>query len=371
VGAGLVFVYGLWLWLFRDRWLHPTGFADDYRYLAQSKDWPTTWRHLFTPFNEHLVVPTRLWTYGVVRAAGDSDPAPFLAATAACFFVPTLLLAFLFFRRVGRTDEWGLIGAALFSLTLCYDEVVGWYSATQWLIPFNMLIGSLLLVECSSLRHFVFAPILAFAAPFSFSIGMLVGPLSAVWAIGRGISSRRAALCFVSGLAGSAIASLLIAQRMRESDYWLEGGKGAWSAFDPAGGAVYAVRLSVDRLVLTNLGWRATAAPLPAVGVLFPLFFLIGTLVLHRRPAVWRLYPALLVIVAGYASTLPFRTWEKYLVIINWTRYQLVPYLGLVALVVGAGATFFPGARLAWGRRSILFAIVVAGWTMLQGRGKL
>jgi hypothetical protein len=323
------------------------------------------------PFNEHLVVPTRLWTYGVVRAAGDADPAPFLSATAACFFAPTLVLAFLLFRRIGRTDEWGLIGAALFSLTLCYDEVVGWYSATQWLIPFNMLIGSLLLLESSSPRLFLFAPILAFAGPFSFSIGMLVGPLSAVWAIGRGAPGRRAALCLVSGSTGSAIALFLIGRRMSESDYWLEGGKGAWSAFDPVGGAVYAVRLSVDRLLLTNVGWRASAAPLPAVAVLFPLFFLIGILVLRKRPAVWRLYPALVFLVAGYASTLPFRTWEKYLVIINWTRYQLVPYLGLVALVVGAGARFFPGVRLTWGPRSILFAIAVAGWTMLQGRGKL
>src|SRR4051794_7490350 len=57
--------------------------GDDFAYIQGSREWPTTWRHLLTPHNTHIVPIFRIWTFGLVALAGHLENLPMVFAAAS------------------------------------------------------------------------------------------------------------------------------------------------------------------------------------------------------------------------------------------------------------------------------------------------
>src|SRR5690606_24544312 len=128
------------------RWEHPKIIGDDNHYLAYAETWPATRSALLVPYNEHLVVPTRLLTYALVQRGGD-NLATAMAVSAIPLFALTYLQLFFLARRWLGSEVAGLVATMLFALTGVYSEIIVWYSATQWLFAFNLLLVNLNVAE--------------------------------------------------------------------------------------------------------------------------------------------------------------------------------------------------------------------------------
>src|SRR3990172_2205659 len=64
----LAYVLALWLALHWQRLCEPELKVDDYHYVEIAASWDETRRNLFTPYNEHLCVLTRLFTWSICVA---------------------------------------------------------------------------------------------------------------------------------------------------------------------------------------------------------------------------------------------------------------------------------------------------------------
>jgi hypothetical protein len=335
-----------WLVLYRERFLRPAPpIGDDAHYLRDSADWPTTLGNLFAPYNEHMVVPARLLTYAVISIAGWIETPvhqPMAAATSG-LFLTTLVLLFAFARRWWGNDAAGLFTVVLFAMSTSYREVILWYSASQWLFSFGLLLAGLLLVTISAerprRRSVAAGMLVAFCGPFAYSIGVLVGPLCTIYGAARqcGAVARRSWTVLAPSV--GTVAALPVATALRLSwfgtpGYSESGGRGP-EAFRAGDGLVYILRLGVDLLVLRNLGYPHVTTEQSLIWVV-PLEAVAVVGLLRLRPALWRLWPHAVLIGLPYACTIPFRTWVEYGVLTNWSRYQLFPQLGLALLLTGA-----------------------------------
>jgi hypothetical protein len=213
--------------------------------------------------------------------------------------------------------------------------------------------------------------LLAAVAPWCYTIGAVVGPTAGVWHWLRQRTSWRVPwLLFAVGILSTVLAVAMVAKKTREAAYWESGGRGLWEAFDPVAGFAYVERLVVDRLLLTNLGWRRLPAPAAVALVLFAGAIAACVVALRRRPKLAAALPGLLLIALGYGVAIPFRTWESYVSICNWTRYQMLPQLGLALAFALVCSTLFP----CWfgpadRRRAFAFAAIATCWTILQKYG--
>lgn len=341
--AVLAVVLFLWAWFYRERWTHPVLAHDDLHYVAASIDAPNTWRTLLKPYNEHLVVPTRIWTWAWSRGASENQlpvrlawsTLPLFAAAAAQLF----LLAFARFR----SEAVALVVVAVFSLTSVYSEVVDWYAASQWLFPLNLLLWGLRAAESAGVRGerraASMSALPALMGPFAFSMGALVGPAASLWLATKMLERGRrpslwSGLPVLATVVALAMVAPILAAQLASEDYRSSGGRGLSETLNIPGGLVLSLRMTLEVLLLENLGVRGTLESRPAQAGLFAALVAAILILLRRRPAAWRIAPSLFLIVGGYAATIPLRTWVSYHDLLRWNRYQLVPQLG-VALLVG------------------------------------
>lgn len=388
----LVFVtiVALWLLLYRDRWLHPRIMFDDNDYLRSSATWELTRQNLFMPYNDHLVVPTRLVSYLCVRLS-DESTLPFACSLVVIpLFLLTLVLLFFFARREWRSDAAGLLAVALFSLTTCQREIIQWYSASIWLTCPICLLGSLLLIgdwrtPIGSARYFA-ACALCFLAPFSFSISALVGPITSMGVLcksGPIRPARRLLAATGPTLATLLAMSLIVPRLLRFSgadNHVVGGGRAFGETMDYLAGVHHSLQLSVDLLFLRNLGvlrtMNKTTEPTWHYTWLFPLLLLGFVAVLRLRPSAWRIYPFFLLIVLPYAITVPARTWVNYGDLVYWSRYQMLPQLGVALLLTGSISHLFPNAfgMGQWGLRAGqvvgLMLLAVALFSLHAGKAR-
>jgi len=363
---GLLGIATSWIWLYRGWLTHPTLFADDFHYILQSIDWETARSNLLVPYNEHLVPATRIVTWILLQLDPVHPERPFAAFTVGMLLLTSTLL-FFFARRIGVGDFAGLVAVASFVVSTSYSEVVTWYSASQWLISVCLLLASLLLVERPSDARLAGAILLSALAPWSYTIGVLVGPFTTFWLWTW--HRRREAPSFLPALAGiasSLVAVRLIRSSMTDPDYWKSGGHGMLEAFDPVGGLVYSARLFVERLLPMDrlFGWFE-ATPVRSI-VVFAALAVGAVAALRAKPALARLWPIAVLIGLAYAITVPFRTWQPYLGIVSWNRYQLIPSLGFSLLAAGVVGSF-PRLRDAINRTMLLwFLMALALWTIIQ-----
>jgi hypothetical protein len=350
-------IFGAALFLHRWEWAEPRFIDDDRINLEIARTWESTCRHLFKPFNEHLLVPTRLWAYAAVRLSTPESLPHALLGGVWLLFGLALVQLFLLARREFGGDGVGLLAVAGFSLTYVHHECLWWFMAAQWLWTLNLLLTVWLILDprTPATGRVNLAAAASFVGPFCFSIGLVVGPCAAMWIACRWRVNRCACWRPVVGtMLGLIVTAPFVVEGLRHDDPGRYGVQLRWFAFDFWHGLGTTARLVVDYLVLGNLGlprsvtWQAPAFytstgftavswPPTAAAMIFPFVAAIPATVLARRPSRWRLAPFVLLIVLNYGIVVPFRSWMDYPQLSNWTaRYQLLPHLGLVLFFVGA-----------------------------------
>jgi len=365
-------VVALWVAMFWRRWSDPNLSTDDNIYIALSRNWQVTRDNLFAPFAEHLCPVTRLWTWLVCSVVDEQHRARALATSGLVLFAATFPPLAVFVRREWGSPALSLIAVSLFALTRVHDEVVMWYSASQWCWSLLLLLSSLLVAQSNASRGSTPAVavcvILAAVGPFFYLVGLLVGPVTAVYlACSRRGSDARAIPIWRSALplAGTA-AFLAVFVPMRlvgvlsHASY---GGTLAIHSVAPLRGVLYGLRSTADLLMLRNLG--SDYHSLLSRAVYAALFFaaVFGVVTLIRRTNSPR--PVLVgcvLVLLSYAITLPFRAWVQYADFVEWTRYQLFPQLGVVFVVCGAVVTWcsrwLTGPELS--PRGVCFVLLLA-----------
>ncbi len=122
---------------------------------------------------------------------------------------------------------------------------------------------------------------------------------------------------------------------------------------------ILTARLMVDVLIGRNLGLDLQLEKV-CVCILFPLVVAPLGLVVRLYCHAWRLLPVVLMIVLNYAITIPVRSWVMYPDLVEWTRYQLLPQLGLSLLIIGVLDVLVP-RFLKKGRMQLADATLIFG----------
>jgi hypothetical protein len=371
---GFWLIMTAWAMLYRYPWSGHQLFADDYRYLSEAgRDWNGALQNLFKPFNEHLVVTTRIVTALFVHngdfVSSRLATEDWCGRVAGLLFLMTGALLFEFLRRI-----WGersaLMGFALFAVSVCHSEVILWYSAAQWLIPVSLLLGSLLIVEQPGGKRLFAATFVSAFAPWNYSIGAIVGPFTTLWLLGWHRRWQwRSLLPALAGIASTIVVLMIVRRSMAEEQYWSSGGRGMFEAFSPWMGLIYSARLFADRLILVNLGYRGLPVSLLTATAIIGVMGIAIVAALRRRPSLAVLWPAAVLIVVGYGIAVPFRTWEPYESLASWNRYQLIPHLGLSMLVAGVVGDVVQRSDSVFGwRKLVWFTVGLSLWGLWQGR---
>lgn len=353
-----LFIAGCWLYLYRQRWSTPILFADDLSYLETSRDLPAVSAHLFESYNEHLVVLARLWTFAALRASNGWTEAEALARSAVPLYLAALAQLFFIVRREAASPAAGLLAVVLFGLTTSHRETLLWYSASLWLIPLNLLLAAVWLCGSGAIpvgtgRHTAVL-FLAALAPLTYTVGLLVGPMATLCLAREPANGSRRAW-WVKVLAPAAltlgVGGIVMARLVRwagTQTYVAGGGRGVMRVFDPLGALVVGPQLVVDGLVFRNLGLTLdlsrTTEPTGWYLIALPFVFLFPAMLWTTRPAAWRVYPAIALIVLSYALVLPFRTWVNYPDLLESNRYQLFAQVGYAWFVAVAAAQWLPRA---------------------------
>ena len=335
----------------RERWEGQAPYSDDGYYIGTASDWQTTRDNLWRRFNEHFIVPQRLISFLVVAAGKRIGLPTAMQLSGAVLYVVLLALLFELARRRWRSEFAALLAVTLFALSTSYGEVIHWYSAGLWQVTVIILLAALLVLESDDPEpdrwRIATSAILSFVAPFSYSLGLLVGPLASVWLAVRiraGGWRRRLGMALLPTMGtllwvGWQGPGMLAWFRTRE--YTATSSEGL-RAFDPLGAIAYSVQLTIDKLALGTLGCPVPLQWKWGYLLLFPLAPLALRWLLRLRPDAWQLAPMIAMIVLPYAITLPFRTKHRYVEILDWDRYQLIPQIGVALLIVGTVALLHP-----------------------------
>ena len=112
----------------RDFFLH----ADDFEYIARSRDWPTTQAHLFEPHNTHVVPIFRVWTFVLVNLTGQlKDLQKVFAAAGYLALAASMTVMGWLVARETRQAATGLSAMAILGISTVTHPAVTWFSAGQ------------------------------------------------------------------------------------------------------------------------------------------------------------------------------------------------------------------------------------------------
>ena len=201
---------------------------DDFPYIAESLDWPTTQAHLFEPHNTHVVPLFRLWTAAIVALAGQLEDMPkAFRAAAYCGLIMTMLAVFILVAsETGRTNL-GLAAMAGTGISTVMQPAVSWYSAGQALIAGMMIVLTLIAARAWSryggVWRFLLVGLAALAAPAFWSGGLLAGPTAAAYIIAKNPAKFRAplvALVLVTALAVLFVVGFSLGQINNKNAIW-------------------------------------------------------------------------------------------------------------------------------------------------------
>jgi hypothetical protein len=194
-------------WMLSDELRNFNLLGDDFVYIAQARDWPTTAAHLWEPHNAHLVPLFRLWTFSLVAASPRLEYLPAVLAVAAYFGLVAAMIAvgFLVARETGRTGA-GLTAMAVLGISTVTHPAVTWYSAGQALWAASASVATVALARHWSRKGG--APRLAavivgsVVAPAIWSGGLVAGPAAVAYLLAtkRPSTGRSVLLLFCSTL---------------------------------------------------------------------------------------------------------------------------------------------------------------------------
>jgi hypothetical protein len=338
------------LTLYAGTLLRPMLLQDDFQILAQSWTAQRTLENLWEPQNEHIMPPGRVLTGLLVTLAGRAGLVPAVVSWVGPLGV-LVALGLLYLLVVGETGRPfdGLIACTLFGVSSSYQQAVFWFAASFSVVMLDTLL--LALLACQRWRRtgrvlYLDLTVLACAlAPAWFASGALAGPLCCLYLLVPD-SDREPQGSFLPRsfsllpLAGTALFLALALPRAADKINHLEhySGRTAVESFSPMVGLVYTARSVIDNLVLGLVGLRDVAVPIPLVIVAWVV--LIGLGVWWWRSA---RHPRCLVlgfgiILTSYWLTYSARgTWEYegQMTGMAWSRYHLLPQLGLALFVAG------------------------------------
>jgi len=375
-----LYAYPLW-------W--PVVKYDDFWIILRSWTWKETWNNLWLPNNEHAMPLGRISTWLFVQIAGPLPRVPL----AVGFQGPLALLlavslVYLFVNRELGHPWYGLAASAFFGISTVYQQAVNWFAASFSILALDMVLLALLAAQAwkqSGRRHHLVIVIFCCGlAPAWFASGILAGPLCCmylldeVW-IKRGRPLGRRLCAVMSPLIGTALFLAISLPRtkdaiMHTSHY---GNSTALEGFSLKTGLLYTARSLVDNLALGVFGIGDVT--LPKTVIVIVLVILAGGAAWwwYRTPKRGLLLLGLAMIFSHYVLLYSARSLWSYDVMTTptWSRYHLVPHLGLTLFLVGGLTRWQPrlnlheGGRLTWKQASIVAGLAMILFVIQLPRG--
>ncbi len=300
----------------------------------------------------------RLLTHALMRVGGRATLLPWTAGLVGPLaLLAALPLVYLFVRRELGHPFYGLVAAALFGVSSVYQQAVYWFAAAFSVPALDTILLALLAAQgwrqTGRGLWLGLSALACFLAPGWFASGVLAGPLCVLYLLrpaahglaGAPAKPPAARWSFVP-LVGTA---LFLAVSLPQTAPYLQrlehhGGRPLVEAIDLRVGLVYTLRSVVDNLLLGVGGVSTVVVPKPGVVIVLALAAAAVCWWCRRAPD-WRL-PLLGLGMIGSAYLLAYSArakWE-YESMTGWSRYHLLPQLGLALLIVG-GLPAWQGIR--------------------------
>jgi hypothetical protein len=370
---------------------YPMLYGDDFQILIRSWTWSAVETSLWETANEHAMPLGRLTTWVMVHVAGRPTFLPRVATLQGPLAVLAgMWLVYLFVRRELGHPFYGLTALVLFGVSSGYAEAVYWFSASFSILALDTMLLALLAAQRWRLtgraRYLAWSVLWVALAPTWFASGILAGPFCALYLLlpeesppappGQLLRDRSPAPLAEWGFLRCAVVALVplvgtllflavslphtAGQIMHLGHYQ---GKTAVEAFQPSTGLLYTQRALVDKLIPGLFGVGGVLCPIEWL----PLA-LIALLEAARRW--WRLAPrrrllllGLGMILSSYLLVYSARSGWEYEQMREWTRYNLLPHLGLVLFLCGGlprwldrGPLHVDGT-LSWPQAAVLAAL--------------
>ncbi len=371
----------------------PLLIVDDFQIIFRSWTWPAAWANLWVPANEHFMPLGRLSTAALATLAGGR-PTVFLTLSGwhgpIALVLGMVLVGFFVGRQRGH-PFYGLLAMTLFGVSTVYQQAVYWFSASFSILALDTFLLALLAAQHAIQTHRRWPLALSFLAcalaPAWFASGILAGPLCSLYLffalterhkileggdpsgtlLGRLILRLLWSLVPLLGsLAFLAISLPLTADKVMHLEHY--GDETAFQAFHPATGLVYTCRSVVDNLAWGTIGVSELMCPTPWVWIPFAVLLASAAFWIWRAPRKSLPVLGVGVIVLSYWLVYSARAEWGYDLLMckaNWSRYHLLPQLGLALLLVGGlprlGRVTAVDSRLAFSRRQGFAVLLLIG----------
>jgi hypothetical protein len=348
----------------------PILIVDDFQIVFRSWTWTAAWDHLWDPANEHAMPLGRISTAVLATAAGWR-PTVFLQLAGLqgpLALVLGMILVGIFVSRELGHSFYGLVAMALFGVSTVYQQAIYWYSASFSVLALDTFLLGLLAaqhtVRTNRIWPLAFCLLACALAPAWFASGILAGPMCALYLLAHAVlgpagAESRPALAYrllstaapILGTAAFLAVSLpLTADKIMHLHHY--GDKTAIEVFDPLDGLVSTCRSVVDNLALGVLGISEVMCPAPWVAIPFSALFCLAAWWTWWAPHKPLVVLGLGLVLTAYMlvySARPARAgwpYEHFMWHSNWSRYHLLPQLGLALFVVGGLPRWHTRVRL-------------------------
>ena len=328
--------------------VHPVLLIDDFQIVLQSLTWQSMTANFWAPANEHSMPLGRFTTWAVIALTTNlTGAARLLCFQGALATAVAAVFVYLLVRRETGQPFPALLAMAVFGVSTHYWEAVIWFAASFAVLALDMLLLGMLAAQrwrqSGRSLYLVMSAFWCGLAPGWFGTGLLAGPLCTLYLLGPDPSAesrcgwKRLRIAFVPCL-GTAVSLAITlphnAERIlnlpRES---LD--KPAWKTFDPLVGAEYTLRAVVDDVVPGTIGVPQVVTPLPWVWLCLGLLVALTAWWWRVSPRRNLILVGIGMIVASYLLIFTARAYVEYKAV-HFSRYQLLPHLGLVLIVFGA-----------------------------------
>ncbi len=352
-------------WMLADDLRPFTLIGDDFVYVAESRDGPTTLAHLWEPHNTHVVPIFRLGTFGLVVAARRLEYLPRVLAAGSYLGLVAAMLAvgYLVARETGRTST-GLAAMALVGISTVTYPAVTWFSASQALWAGAAIVMTVAFARNWSVRGgavpFVGMTLGAVLSPAIWSGGLIAGPAAIAYLVARKRARLRWPAPFLAGITvGAGLLVLALSRRhLVENVVIWERHPGLWPR--PIQALLHTSQALVEVCVFGNLGIDAITTPWQAVALLASLA------VLHAwsRGGPLRFNPLEAagatiavgsgLLAYGLRANLPYSSLRP----LGW--YYAIPHIGAILFAAGwwAALTETAPGRMSLGRAIGVVALV-------------
>jgi hypothetical protein len=327
-------------WLLRDELRSLPLLHDDFAYIAQSRDLPTTRAHLLEPHNAHVVPLFRIWTFAVVAVSGRlaNLPAVFAAAGYLGLIAAMLALGYVIARETRQLAA-GLSAMAILGISTVTHPAVTWFSASQALWAGTAILAALALAqnwsEKGGTTRLAAIAATTFLAPAVWSGGLLAGPAVLNYLYFKKQKRDRGAALLLAGVTLSSVVLILILSRgqIQGAEVVWEKRRDVWPR--PIQAFLHTAQVLVEECVCGNLGLYVTTTPRQAVALLFALAVLhswsrrsrLGWNALEASGAFIALGGCLLVFF--FRGNLPYSSLRAY----GW--YHTIPQIGAILFAAG------------------------------------